>query len=267
MTQDNSLATQIAAELPYLRRYGRALTGSQEGGDGFAAATLESILLDPSPLGAASGLRVGLYHVFHKVWSDSDRSIGTDETGKMALAQKRLAMLEPDSREALLLHSIEEFRAEQVAEILGRSLDDVERLIDAARRDIAQSARGRVLIIEDEAIIAMDLEGIVGEIGHTITGIARTADRAIELGKADKPDLVLADIHLADNSSGIDAVNALLAHFGELPVIFITAYPERLLTGERSEPAFLITKPYKDDQVRSAISQALFLSSTRELSL
>ena len=73
------------------------------------------------------------------------------------------------------------------------------------------------------------------------------------------------DIRLADNSSGIDAVNDLLTQFGELPVIFITAYPERLLTGERPEPAFLISKPYKEDQVKSAVSQAMFFSTTASL--
>ena len=60
-------------------------------------------------------------------------------------------------------------------------------------------------------------------------------------------------------------VNDLLAILGDTPVIFITAFPERLLTGERPEPAFLISKPYSEDQVRSAISQAMFFSSTETL--
>jgi hypothetical protein len=48
-------------------------------------------------------------------------------------------------------------------------------------------------------------------------------------------------------------------------VIFVTAFPERLLTGKRPEPAFLITKPYVEDQVRSAVSQAMFFASTETL--
>ncbi|MCA8880963.1 MAG: response regulator [Rhodobacteraceae bacterium] len=262
-----TLADSIATDLPYLRRYARALTGSQSSGDRYAAATLEALLQDAAPVHDASTPRVGLYRAFHTIWSSAGRHVEQGETGAVAQAQKRLDPLKPGAREALLLSSIEEFRPEQVAEIIGQPLGDVHALIHAARADLAERTVGRVLIIEDEAIIAMDLEGIVAGIGHDITGIARTASKAVELGKADRPDLVLADIHLADDSSGIDAVNALMSHFGELPVIFITAYPERLLTGERPEPAFLIAKPYNEDQVRSAISQALFLASTEELSI
>jgi CheY-like chemotaxis protein len=72
--------------------------------------------------------------------------------------------------------------------------------------------------------------------------------------------MVLADIQLADGSSGIDAVNDILTTF-KLPVIFITAYPERLLTGERPEPTFLITKPFQPEIVKAVISQALFFDA------
>lgn len=75
-----------------------------------------------------------------------------------------------------------------------------------------------------------------------------------------KPELVLADIQLADGSSGIDAVNRILAT-KNLPVIFITAFPERLLTGERTEPTFLITKPFLPDMVKALVSQALFFNT------
>jgi len=111
----------------------------------------------------------------------------------------------------------------------------------------------------------MDLQSIVSHMGHAITGVARTRTEAVALGKAERPDLILADIQLADNSSGIDAVNDLLKALGDIPVIFITAFPERLLTGEKPEPAFLITKPYSEEQVRLAASQAMFFSSTETL--
>jgi hypothetical protein len=68
---------------------------------------------------------------------------------------------------------------------------------------------------------------------------------------------VLADIQLADGSSGIEAVNDILGISG-VPIVFITAYPERLLTGERPEPTFLITKPFAPENVKAITSQALF---------
>ena len=68
------------------------------------------------------------------------------------------------------------------------------------------------------------------------------------------------DIQLADDSSGIDAVKDILHEF-KVPVIFITAFPERLLTGERPEPTFLITKPFQRSTVKAQIAQALFFDT------
>ncbi len=116
-----------------------------------------------------------------------------------------------------------------------------------------------VLIIEDEPIIAMDIESIVRDLGHDVSGIAVTRDEAVAQAGEHRPGLVLADIQLADDSSGIDAVQDILAKI-DVPVIFITAFPERLLTGERPEPAFLITKPFQHSTVKTAIAQALFFN-------
>ena len=133
----------------------------------------------------------------------------------------------------------------------------VDELIDLAGREIAAQVATDVLIIEDEPMIAMDLESIVEGLGHRVTSVARTHGEAVKAVDQHKPGLVLADIQLADGSSGLDAVNEMLSTFA-VPVIFITAYPDRLLTGERPEPAFLITKPYQPDTVKAIISQALF---------
>jgi CheY-like chemotaxis protein len=126
-----------------------------------------------------------------------------------------------------------------------------------AGREIAEHVATDVLIIEDESLIAQDIEFIARDLGHRVIGVARTHEEALELAKRQRPGLILADIQLADGSSGLNAVNELLESF-DAPVIFITAFPERLLTGERPEPAFLISKPYKVDTVKATISQALF---------
>ncbi|WP_353471891.1 response regulator [Salipiger sp. H15] len=264
MTQGD-LGQTIGAVLPYLRRYARALTGSQTSGDNYAAATLEAILADRGGLTGASSPKVGLFHVFHGIWASTGAPVTEEDEGPRAKAQARLSSLTANSREALLLHTIEEFSLSEVAEIMQISETEAEQLVSLARREMADAVTGRVLIIEDEAIIAMDLESIVADLGHRVTGVARTRAGAVDLANKETPDLVLADIQLADNSSGIDAVNDILGALGDRPVIFITAFPERLLTGERPEPAFLISKPYSEEQVRSAVSQAMFFSSTETL--
>ena len=259
-----SVSDELGEAIPYLRRYARALTGSQASGDRFAAASLEAILADRSVLDGTD-VKTGFYRVLYGIWASAGAPVEDGESGMHAKAQKHLAKLTNNSREALLLHTIEGFAFDDIATIIGVERKEAEELVATARREMADSASGSVMIIEDEAIIAMDIESIVADMGHRVTGVARTRDEAVALGKADPPDLILADIQLADNSSGIDAVNDLLTDLGTRPVIFITAFPERLLTGNKPEPAFLISKPYTVDQVVSSVSQAMFFSSTETL--
>ena len=264
------IALRVAAELPFLRRYARALTGSQDSGDRYAAATLQAIIADRSLIEGDKNLRVALFQAFHTVWSssgamlsgpDMDASISAAETQ----AQARLAALTARSREALLLRTIEEFHHDEIGRIMAITAEEAESLVLTAMREMEAGIRGRVMIIEDEPLIAMDIRAIVEDMGHSVTGVARTLREALALGRRERPDLILADIQLADNSSGIDAVNELLPRLGDVPVVFITAFPDRLLTGEKPEPAFLITKPFTAEQVRSAVSQAVFFSSTETL--
>jgi CheY-like chemotaxis protein len=160
----------------------------------------------------------------------------------------------------LLLTAMEGFTPEDTGYLIGAEPDEVESLVAEALAEIERQTRAEVLIIEDEPIIAMDIETIVRDLGHTVTGVAVTRDEAVAQAMARRPGLVLADIQLADDSSGIDAVKDILGEFS-VPVIFITAFPERLLTGERPEPTFLITKPFQRSTVKAAIAQALFFDS------
>ncbi|MEL7280782.1 MAG: response regulator [Pseudomonadota bacterium] len=264
-SQGQDLSSKIGAQLPYLRRYARALTGSQDRGDKYAVVTLETILSDPALFDASLGSKVALFKVFHSIWSSSGAVLVADDDGLAGRAQQHLSRLTPNTREALLLHTIEEFSFSDVALIMEASDADAREMIDIAYREMASAIAGNVMIIEDEAVIAMDLEGIVGDMGHRVTGIARTETGAIDLFNNHKPDLILSDIQLADASSGIDAVNTILKDDPDVPIIFITAYPEMLLTGDGPEPAFLISKPYQPEQVRSAVSQAMFFASTETL--
>lgn len=264
-SQDTTFTDAIADDLPFLRRYARALTGSQSSGDTYAAATLETILEDPSSFASELPPKVALFRIFHQIWASSGGAIDAATPGLEEKAQKHLSKLTEGTREVLLLHSIEQFDAKDISSIVGLKEEIVEDLLETAHAEMSDAIAGRILIIEDEAIIAMDLETIVSEMGHTVVGNARTRADTANLVRNQKPDLVLADIQLADKSSGIDAVHDILKVHNDVPVIFITAFPERLLTGQRPEPAFLISKPYSEIQVRSAVSQAMFFASTETL--
>ena len=254
--------------LPFLRRYARSLTGSQKSGDAYVRACLEALVADPSLFDTQMQPRVALYRVFHRLWSSSLDGGRGDAGGSLfeQTAQERLERMAPENRQALLLKSLEQFTQPEVAAIMERSELDVSLLIERAINDISDSVRADVLIIEDEPMISLDLADIVEELGHRVCGQATTAGQAVAIARTSPPELVLADIQLADGSSGIDAVKTILGDM-DVPVIFITSFPERLLTGERPEPTFLITKPYQPDMVRAAVAQALFFRSTRPLEL
>jgi CheY-like chemotaxis protein len=261
-------SASIAANLPYLRRFARALTGSQASGDAYAVATLEAIAEDAGVTDGPLEPRQALYQVFLKIWGSlavNQRGEENSITPTMRAADRTLEALTPLPRVVFLLRSLEGFTTGEIAEILQRPTMEVQDLLDVAGRQIASQLRTEVLIIEDEPIIAMDLEAMVTDLGHSVLGIARTRQEAVAAINDHAPGLVLADIQLADGSSGLDAVNEILATC-EVPVVFITAYPERLLTGERPEPTFLITKPFRTDTVKAIISQALFFDRRATLS-
>lgn len=254
-----SLSMRIAPHLPYLRRFSRAVTGSQTSGDAYVAATLEALIADTSIFPEASNDRIALYKLFSALFSSSAIRI-PEPASSFAWEQRaaaNLANLSPRPRQAFLLVSVEGFTHAEGAEILGVEASEFSGLLDQASQEISRQVATEIMIIEDEPLIAMDIEQLVQSLGHKVVSIARTHREAIQLYGKTNPKMILADIQLADGSSGIDAVNDILKD-QPIPVIFITAFPERLLTGERPEPAFLVTKPFNPDMVKALISQALF---------
>lgn len=257
-----SLSALIAPHLPYLRRFARALTGSQASGDAYTIATLEAIDLAVGMPSNSAGAKRHLFSVFLKIWSSmpiNRKASHLTASPQIESADQTLEALTPLPRMAFLLRTLEEFPTTEIAEMLDQTPEEVVALLERAGHELAIQLSTDVLIIEDEPVIAMDLEALVIDLGHRVTQIARTRREATAAIKSRPPGLVLADIHLADGSSGLDAVNDILTQC-EVPVIFITAFPERLLTGERPEPTFLITKPFRRETVMAIISQALFLN-------
>ena len=254
-----SLSTRIAPHLPYLRRFSRAITGSQTSGDAYVAATLEALISDISLFPESSSDRIALYKLFSVLFTSS--AVKVPEASSSFVweqqAAANLANLAPLPRQAFLLVAVEGFTHAQAAEVLSVTEERFGELLQEASMEISRQVATEIMIIEDEPLIAMDIEQMVESLGHKVVCIARTHKEAVALFHQTKPRMILADIQLADGSSGIDAVNDILNNHS-VPVIFITAFPERLLTGERPEPTFLVTKPFNPDMVKALISQALF---------
>jgi len=253
------LSATIAPHLPFLRRFSRAVSGSQESGDALVAAMLEAIIADVDIYPKASSDRIALYKIFAKLFTSVAIRVPQEEpqTAWEQRAATNLNALAPLQRQAFLLVAVEGFTEEEAAEILDLDESAFSDLLVEASNEISRQVATDILIIEDEPLIAMDIEEMVESLGHRVVGTARTHAEAVALFKKTHPRMVLADIQLADGSSGIDAVNEILS-VTSVPVVFITAFPERLLTGERPEPTFLVTKPFNPDMVKALISQALF---------
>jgi CheY-like chemotaxis protein/DNA-directed RNA polymerase specialized sigma24 family protein len=253
------LSQAVASQLPYLRRYARAVSGSQKAGDQYVKLCLEMLLEQGPRLDLQSSeLRLVLFRALHDVWQEApaERTAGDQPLANRSIVASRIGQLAAKERQALVLTALEGFSLPQVARIMRLEAAEVLDLLDRARADLRAQAATRILIIEDEPVIALDIASTVREDGHSVIGIATTHAEAVDLAAREPPGLVLADIQLADDSSGLEAVNEILEHY-DVPVIFITAFPERLLTGERPEPTFLITKPFDTDILRVSISQAL----------
>ena len=253
MTETESAGFQfcdhLRAEIPLLRRCGRALTGTQHLADLCVVQLMDDLVSGAAPTPEPASPRVSLYRRYLQVL----QSFTADDT-----TQPFSVAFTPRSRQAHWLKAGEGFSNAAAAEILGVSEAEIESLLEAANAEMNADKKSNLLIIEDEFFIATDIALIAQAMGHAVVGIARTHQEGVAAFREHQIDLVLSDVQLADGSSGIEAVDEILC-IADVPAIFITAYPERLLTGQRAEPAFLISKPFKAEALRATISQALFL--------
>ena len=114
--------------------------------------------------------------------------------------------------------------------------------------EIDRQIATRVLIIEDEPLISMDLAEIVESLGHEVTTIARTAAPGGAAPPAARRRAWCSPTSSSPTARPASTRCATSSAMFEVPVIFITSFPERLLTGKRPEPTFLITKPYDPER-------------------
>jgi len=261
------VSDQLVTILPYLRRYARALVGDQKIGDTYVRICLETLLQESHRVQAGPEARVQLYALFHEVFTRTGvRDGNSDALSPSELTdltvESRLRALPPTERQALLLTTLEGFSITQCAEILKVPESTAGDLIAEAWSLVNQQMATTILIIEDEPVIALDIAGLVNDMGHSVVGVAASQSEAVQIARKAQPGLVLADIDLGAGGSGLTAVKAILQSM-TVPVIFVTAYPERLLTGERPEPTYLVTKPFEPDTLKVTISQALSFFGTR----
>src|SRR4028119_1640337 len=199
-----SLVANPAPPPPHLRRFARALTGGQKSGDAYVISVLEALVAEPTSFDSENDPRVELFRAFCRYWNSIEVNLARDEyeADELTDASRRLSAITPLPRQAFLLMAVEDFTASEIAYILGKSETEVAQLVDQAGREIAQQVATDVLIIEDEPLIAMDIESLVQSLGHRVNSVARTHAEAIEAVEKQRPGLVLAAIQPADGGPG-----------------------------------------------------------------
>ncbi|MBX9700445.1 MAG: response regulator [Acetobacteraceae bacterium] len=239
--------------LPYARRYARALIGNQQAGDAVVAEALRAVLSEPDgDIASDMGARAALYRAI----GDRDTA-PAEEAGAGALAGAT-----PVQRRQLLLTALEGQSLQVAAQACRLAPDTADLELRLAREQLRAGASARILIIEDEPIIAFDIQEVVERSGHEVVGIAASEAQALAIAEAEQPTLVLADINLGIGGDGTSAVARIQERL-TVPVIFVTAHPERLLTGEALEPAFVITKPFDPTTLAVATYQAVTRGTLR----
>jgi RNA polymerase sigma factor (sigma-70 family) len=255
----SDVSEALLKHIPYLRRHARLLTGSQEVGDEYVRICLEMVIAEPYHL-ANGDLKVQLFRAFHDVWrvvtttiSESSPLEHVDLSDRL---EQGLTALPPLERRVLLLSVVEKFTHAEVARILDLDEAEVGELLARARQALHQQVSVPVLIIEDETLIAMELGRVMESMGHTVVGVASREATALEQAEQASPGLVLCDIKLLDQDNGITAAQRILQRF-DVPVVFVTAFSEMLLTGGRLEPAFVVAKPFEEETLKVTVAQAL----------
>jgi CheY-like chemotaxis protein len=242
----------LVAHLPEIRAHARLLTSAGEAGAETALRRLIDDIEDPAPFDGPFSPRIALFRGFYKHLLDGRTQAVTGPLGASATA-----------RAAFLLCDVEGFSATDMTLVLGGEPARLARQAGDVRATLAAHGPLNVLIIEDEFLIAADLEAILGAQGHTVVGVADTMDVAVDIGLERRPDLILADIQLADGSSGIEAVRTLTDGLTETAVIYISGNGEALLREGPDGDFGLIPKPFTEADVRAAVSRAINLQKLR----
>ncbi len=120
-------------------------------------------------------------------------------------------------------------------------------------------AKIKILIVEDESIVAKDIQNSLKKLGYSVMGSVSSGEKAIEEIEVDKPDLILMDIMLKGKMTGIEAANIIKERFG-IPVIFLTAYADDNTIGKAKiiEPYGYIIKPFKEKELQTTIELAIY---------
>lgn len=247
-------ARQLYEHLPHLRRYARALTGRTEDGDDLVTRCVEAAVMAPTRFGVPGSSRAPLYALINALF-DGEREGRPLQSGNPI--ERALNALPEAERRLYLLCALEELPLPEAARVVGMTVDRAERALSRAREALRDTLKARVLVVEDNAVAAIDLTEMITEMGHEVCGTAATEREALTLVNAERPTLALLDVGLARGDNGIAVAQKLRDLFG-LPVIFVTGCSGEFDRLGLSPMGPVIRKPFTPEAVRDAVTHAVF---------
>jgi CheY-like chemotaxis protein/DNA-directed RNA polymerase specialized sigma24 family protein len=240
------------AELRNLRRYAYCLLGNRVLSDMAVEAALLSLAPETASVRDSAFSRLDLYRKVNEAARTSMRRSNVTAAVGSGL-HARLLRLNEEQRQVAALHAIIGFPYSDIASIMGKSESDVRTSYALMLLALRQKPAA-VLIIEDEALIARELQEIVTKLGLIVAGMAKNRAEALRIAGASKPQLILADYKLKGDT-GVDVVRAIRKNM-DANVIYVTAHPEAVAaSGDRRD--LIIAKPFSVRAVEAAVQTHL----------
>lgn len=264
-------ARELYDHLPFLRRYARALTGSTERGDDLVTRGVEVAVMAPSRFGLdkGEGARLSLYALLHLLFDEDRVTAGQSDgphegqrEGRPVASphpiERALATLPEPLRRLYLLITLEELSLTEAAQVLHLTAAEAAASLKEARERVRTALTQRVLVVEDNPILAMEIGELVADMGHVVCGTAGNEQEALELLEAENPTLALLDVRLADGGSGVEIARQLRRK-RSLRTIFVTAFDGDLEELGARHLGQIVRKPFTNEAIRAAISRAVFM--------
>lgn len=240
------------AELRNLRRYAFCLLGNRFLSDMAVEAALNSLVSDVMTVSGRAISRLDLYRKVNELARTSLQK-GKVSASVGSGLHARLLRLTEEQRQVTALHAVIGFPYGDIASVMGTSESHLRTAYALSMLALRQKPLA-VLIIEDEALIARELQEIVTNLGLTVAGMAKNRAEALRIAGQSKPQLILADYKLKGDT-GVDVVKAIRANM-DANVIYVTAHPEAVAAeGERRD--LIISKPFNIRTVERAVQTHL----------
>ncbi len=212
-------------------------------------------MMAPTRFGLSEPARVPLYALLNLLFDEGGEGCPAPSPHPI---ERALGLLPEELRRVYLLVALEDLPLLDVAQIMHITPTEAMQRLGAARDGVRNTLTQRVLVVEDNPALALEIGSLVIDMGHVLCGTATNEREALELAEAEKPTLALLDVRLADGGNGVEVARALRQQKA-LRTILVTAFDDDLEALDARHLGQVVRKPFTPEAVKAAISRAVFM--------